>query len=342
MSKITSKEIAELAGVSVSTVSIVLNNKSGVGEETRRRVLDILASHGIFPKSSGYVSSRGAIRFCKIVKHGHIINDRHNVFISEYIDGVIDEAKSVDLSVEVATYQNVPIAEVVQDLAKSPSITGCILLSTELSEDDLALFASLPMPHIFLDAIYPYARGSFVTMDNTGMVFEAIRYLQACGHTHIGMFTSSECSNFSAREQAFKNSLQKLGLPYSDQFIIPVQSTHQGSYEDTKTFLSQNHAALFPTAFFACNDIVAIGAIRALQEGGYDVPSRISVIGFDDLPISSLLSPALTTLSVPKLALGRLAVRVLLNEWKPPSMIASQKSVLGGMLITRSSVKKLG
>lgn len=339
MGKITSKEIARLAGVSVSTVSIVLNNKSGVGDETRKRVLDILASHGIFPKSSGYASSRGVIRFCKIVKHGHIINDRHNVFISEYIDGVIDEAKSIDLSVEVATYQDVPIAEVVQDLAKSPSITGCILLCTELSEDELALFSSLPMPHVFLDAIYPYANGSFVTMDNAGMVFEAIRYLQTCGHTNIGMFTSTGCSNFSARERAFVDSLRQLGLPCDNRFIIPVQSTHQGSYEDTKTFLTQNNNDLFPTAFFACNDIVAIGAIRALQERGYNVPERVSVIGFDDLPISSLLSPALTTLSVPKLALGRLAVRVLLDEWKPISLVASQKSILGGMLIHRASVK---
>lgn len=338
MGKITSKEIARLAGVSVSTVSIVLNNKAGVGEETRKRVLDILASYGIFPKSSGYMPSRGVIRFCKIVKHGHIINDRHNVFISEYIDGVIDEAKSVDLSVEVATYQNVPISEVVQDLAKSPNIAGCILLSTELSEEDLSQFASLPIQHVFLDAIYPYAKGSFVTMDNAGMVYEAIRYLHECGHKRIGMFTSSGCSNFHAREEAFLDSLKKLALPRDDRYIIPVQSTHQGSYEDTKAFLIRNTSEILPTAFFACNDIVAIGAIRALQECGYDVPSRISVIGFDDLPISCLLSPALTTLSVPKLELGSLAVRVLLDDKTSIGVIASRKSVLGGTLIHRSSV----
>ena len=342
MEKITSKEIARLAGVSVSTVSIVLNNKPGVGPETRQHVMQILTSHGIFPKTNPTGgSARGVLRFCKIVKHGHIINDRHNVFISEYIDGVVEEAKKYDFSVEVSTYHDVSIESVVLDLVRDTDLMGCILLSTELSEDDIALFSTLSVPHVFLDALYQYSQGSFVTMDNQAMVFLALKYLKECGHTRIGMLNSFGCSNFSCRRVAFEDSIKLLGLDFEEDQVYSVQSTHLDSYEDMKRLLSGKKLSQLPTAFFACNDIVAFGAVRALQALGFEVPHDISVLGFDDLPHSSLISPALTTMSVPKGAIGRLAVRVLMDKDRVNSRVHSQKYVLGGELVVRSSVQRL-
>ncbi len=341
MIKKTSREIAKLAGVSVSTVSLVLNNKPGVGEETRKRIMDILNAYGIFSKTANSSSGREVIRFCKIVRHGQIINDRHNMFISEYIDGVVEEAKLFNLSVEVATYENIKIGEIAQEIDRFSEKAGSILLCTELSEQEITLFETLKTPHVFLDANYPTAKGSFVTMDNERMVFEAMQYLSNAGHQRIGMFTSHGCSNFTSRQNAYIASLKKLSLETYKNYLIPVHSTHQGSYEDVSAFLSLRHGGTLPTAFFACNDIVASGAIRALQDMGYRVPEDISIVGFDDLPISSLLTPSLTTLSVPKVELGRVAVRVLLNEWDTDCHITSQKSLLGGKLIQRASVRNI-
>lgn len=340
MEKITSKEIAKLAGVSVSTVSIVLNNKPGVGMETREKVLDILSDHGIFPKSIG-VSTQGTIRFCKIVKHGNIINDRHNVFISEYIDGVVEEAKQHDYSVEVSTYNGVPIQDVAEELSRSVGLFGCILLSTELSEEDIQVLSSIPIPHVFLDALYMYKPGAFVTMDNHSMVFQAIEYLKACGHKKIGMLNSVGCSNFSCRREAFEMAIKKLGLVFDDSLVFSVKSTHLDSFEDMKRLLSSMSLEDLPTAFFACNDIVALGAIRALQAYGIQVPQDISVVGFDDLPHSSLITPSLTTMSVPKIAIGQLSVRVLMEENISRVSIFSQKHSIGGDLIRRGSVKNI-
>jgi len=341
VAKMTSKEIAKLAGVSVSTVSLVLNNRPGVGEETRSRVLNILNSHGVFPKAVHNHSKRDVIRFCKIVRHGHILNDRHSMFISEYIEGVVQEAKKTGLSVEVATYENYPIGQIVQDLASRSSQAGSILLATELSQEDITLFKTLKTPHVFLDANYPGEEGSFVTMDNERMVYDALRYLSEAGHRRIGMFTSSGCSNFEAREAAFRSARAILTRETEETQVIPVQSTHDGSYGDIRSFLTDHEGASLPTAFFACNDIVASGAIRALQAQGYRVPDDVSIIGFDDIPVSSLLNPPLTTLSVPKVELGRVSVRLLLNEWNRDSHISSQRSLLGGQLIERESVRSL-
>ncbi len=339
MSKITSREVAHIAGVSVSTVSLVLNNRPGVGEETRARILSILNSHGIFPKADSSMSGREVVRFCKIVRHGQILNDRHSMFISEYIDGVVEEAQKSGFPVEVTTYEGMEIPEIIREI--SSGNIGSILLCTELSEHEVALFDTLKTPHVFLDAIYQAAKGSFVTMDNQRMVFEAVEYLKSAGHRRIGMFTSSCCSNFSEREKAFRFSLDRLGLKEEKRNLIPVHSTHQGSYEDIGTMIANASKKNLPTAFFACNDVVASGAIRAFQESGINVPEDISIIGFDDLPISSLLTPSLTTISVPKRELGKVAVRVLLNEWNTDSHIPSQKNLLSGKLVIRSSVSTL-
>lgn len=337
MEKITSKEIAKLAGVSVSTVSIVLNNKPGVSKGTRENVLNILAEYGIFPKSVG-ASTQGAIRFCKIVKHGNIINDRHNVFISEYIDGVVEEAKHQDYSVEVSTYSEVPMADIVVDLSKCVGLVGCIFLSTELSEEDVNVLSSLLIPHVFLDALYTYKAGAFVTMDNYAMVYQAIKHLKCCGHKKIGMLNSIGCSNFSCRREAFERSIVDLNLEFDESLVLSVKSTHIDSFEDMKCLISSMNPSDLPTAFFACNDIVALGAIRALQAHGIRVPQDISVIGFDDLPHSSLITPALTTMSVPKIAIGRLSVRVLMEIIKNHSSQYSQKHTIGGELVKRASV----
>lgn len=336
LSKITSREIARLAGVSVSTVSIVLNNKPGVGDETRERVLKILADNSILPKTASD-PSKGIIRFCKIAKHGRIINDRHNVFISEYIDGVVEESKRFNFSVEFSTYNMVPISSIVSDLQSARDLAGCIILSTELSEDEIALFSALRVPHVFLDAMYKFFPGKFITMDNYGMVYEAIRYLKECGHVSIGMLASEGGSNFSCRREAFEDSIVALGLTFDSRLIYTLRSTHLGSYDDMKAILEGGNIRL-PTAFFACNDMVAIGAMRAMQEAGIRVPEQVSIVGFDDLPSSSLIAPALTSLSVPKTVIGRYSVQLLLDESGIGGSLSSEKYMIGGSLVQRASV----
>jgi DNA-binding LacI/PurR family transcriptional regulator len=343
LGKVTSKEIAKLAGVSVSAVSIVLNNKPGVSDSTRKRILHILSENGIFPKTANLIDNvRGVIRFCKVVKHGGIINDRHNVFISDYIDGVVEESKSNECVVEFATYNVGNIAEVVANIKPAKGLLGCVILSTELSRNDIALFSTLDVPCIFLDAFYEFYPASFSTMDNFGMVYEIVRYLKECGHRRIGMLNAIGCSNFSQRRAAFGLAMEDLELPYDIAGIYTIRSTHSGSYEDMARILIDIDRRLLPSALFACNDMVAIGAMRALQEAGISIPDDISIVGFDDLPASAVVSPPLTSMFVPKYEIGQSAVRLLLNRLDCGACRStSQKYVIGGSLVERSSVKKL-
>jgi len=317
LGKITSRDIAKLAGVSVSTVSIVMNRKKGVSDETRQRVLNILAEHGIFPHGNAQGGSGGIIRFCKIAKQGIIT-----------------------YTVEFATFNMAPIPEIVDNLRSSHGLAGAIILATELSEEDILKFSSLPMPIVFLDAMFQYLPGAFVTMDNYGMVYDVLRYLQSQGHRRIGMLAAEGGSNFQCRRLAFVQGMKELGLELDEKLIFILNSTHSGSYEDMKAVLDRRGFEP-PVAFFACNDMVAIGAIRALQEYHLRVPEDVSIVGFDDLPASSLVSPALTSMSVPKREIGMQGVRMLVDRIAGQCQLRSERCVLGGSLVIRSSVQQL-
>ena len=336
MRKMTSKEIARLAGVSVSTVSIILNGKPGVSEETRIRVMDILEQNGLSHNKRNPVALKGGvIRFCKIAKHGQIVNDRHNAFISDYIDGITEEAKLHGLSVEIETFNGSSIRAVADNISGSHNLTGCIILATEFSSEDIGIFENIAIPFVFLDAMFEFSPHDFITMDNMKMTFDMIRHFRDLGHTKIGMLYGEGGSNFDQRKIAFTRALSVLDLPFRKDWMFRLGSTHETAQSDM--FGQIQRKKDLPTAFFAANDMIAVGAIAALQSLGYRIPEDVAIGGFDDIPVASFIEPQLTTISVPKIDIGRLSVSVLLNKIKMRNVCLCQKSVLAGNLIIRQS-----
>jgi LacI family transcriptional regulator len=327
-----------MAGVSVSTVSIVMNGKSGVSDKTRRRILEILDTCNVPLVKKRNQPAGGFFRFYKIAKHGRIINERHNVFISEYIDGIVEEAKLNNFTVEVSVFNGAEMEDIFRITGITNVPSGCIVLATELSPKDIEKFTKLNTPVVFLDACYEFLAADFVTMDNQKMTFDAVRHLWESGHRKIGILYPENSSNFTMRKNSFKYALSALGIPLHEEWMIKIGSTFESSYEDMLNYLKRGRPAL-PTAFFGCNDILAIGAIKALQESGYQVPNDVSVIGFDDLPVSSFIDPPLSTMWVPKRAIGRICVRMLLNRLRDHRQYTNQKHLVGGGIIKRQSVR---
>lgn len=340
MAKITSKEIAKLAGVSASTVSLVLNNEPGVGDSTRKRIIDILSENGI-PLKPNKVQTKESILFCKIVKHGRIVNEKHTKFISDYIDGVLEEAKSRHLHVELVNFDFVPIEEIVLDIQNTAHIKGCIILATELSVFDCLLFSKLSIPYVFIDAFFNLLPANCISMDNKSMVHLAIKHFVSKGHRKIGLLYSDGCNNFAERVNGFKESLEELGITYNQNYIFKLTSTNDVATDEMFEILSERPKETLPTAFFACNDIIAIGAMRAMEKIGLRIPEDISIIGFDDLAVSSIVSPPLTTINVPKRAIGKSALRILAYSFNLANKASPEKGVLCGYLVERSSVKDL-
>ncbi|MFA6505541.1 MAG: LacI family DNA-binding transcriptional regulator [Treponemataceae bacterium] len=335
------KDIAEASGVSPASVSLVLNNRPGVGENTRKRILGIArAMEYDSEKALNLTRSKSeTIRFLRISRHGHVVNNDHAVFIANYIDGMGQAVRDLGLNLEIVTIEYGSLDSIIE-AAQASWIGGAVILGTELSQQELKTFEAIKTPLVIMDNYDDFLGFNFVDMNNKESVHTAVTYLKNRGHRSIGLVTSDITTpNFLMRANAFKESLAFHELEYRKEDIFHVDSTYDGAYADMLAALSlrQRH----PTALFCVNDIMAFGTIKALKERGLRVPEDVSVIGFDNLPSSAISDPPLTSIDVSKMQIGRLAVRTLFENITSRLPMSTVKILVSGELIERSSVKSL-
>lgn len=340
--KIRIKEIADKAGVSNAAVSLAINNKQGVSEETRERILQVAKELGYEPLSRPDTSEPDrTIRFLKISRHGHTINKSHNNFIDIYVDGITTTASENGAVLEIEAYTaDEPLENIINKIIESPQVTGYLILGTELSESDINAFLSTGKNIVFMDTYLDYISADFVDMNNTDAVFKIIRHFTSYGHDKIGLIKSSvNTRNFYLRERAFYQAMNSAGLEIHDDFIIDVDSTFDNAYQSFSDYLRSKPE--LPTAYFAINDIIAMGCMKALQESGYSVPENVSIAAFDNLPMSEMISPQLTTIDVSKREIGRTSIDMLLLKAARSEKLPPRKMQIGGKLVIRESVKDL-
>lgn len=334
------KDIAKRAEVSEATVSLVLNQKPGVSTLTRERVLKLARDMDYGAAQREVLSTRtGTIRFLKIATHGHTVNRDHNVFIADYIDGLTRGARMLGYNLEISAFRGSSVEEVIASV-QSSSLKGAIVLGTELSAEDVRAFDKLQLPVVFLDTYYDFLPVDFVDMNNNDAVHDIIVHLVENGHSHVGFVRSSvNTHNFMLRDEGFYQTIGELGISIPGRDVFNVDSTFDGAYHDMLGFIEGRTE--MPSAIFCTNDIIAYGTIKALRERGWVVPDDVSVVGFDDLPLSAVMDPPLTTMQVSKKKMGEMAVQLMSmriedEENRPPIKIQ-----ISGELIVRSSVRDL-
>jgi LacI family transcriptional regulator len=334
-------DIAREAGVSPSAVSLALNNKAGVSGGMRQKIISIAVNLGYksIPADQYRTNKNITIKLLKIAKHGHIINERHNVFIAEYMEGIETGAKELGYKLEVSFFNKEPIQDIVNS-QKGIAADGLIILGTELNAHELNFFTELPRPIVFIDTYFPLSVFDCIDMDNTDGVFRSVQHLYNCGHRSIGLIRSSyETRNFKMREAGFRDAMEYFSLPLQENFIISVDPAYDESCADMNRYLDK-HKAL-PTAFFCMNDIIAYGCIKALREHDYKTPEDISVIGFDDLPSSSFTDPPLTSIRVSTHQIGKRALERIAEKINGHTNTIPEKILIAGNLVIRSSVRTI-
>jgi LacI family transcriptional regulator len=335
-------DIARIAEVSPAAVSLALNNKTGVSTVVRQKIIDIALSMGYqsaFTEQYKIINENIVIKLLKIAKHGHVINERHNAFITEYMEGIETVTKSRKYKLEVAFFNRTPLEDIISS-QRDIDADGFIVLGTELLAHELDLFNELSRPIVFIDTYFPLSAYDCVDIDNIDGVFRAIQYLYHSGHRSIGLVKGSyETRNFKVRETGFREAMEYFSLPVQENFIVSVDPTFDNSVNDMNKFLDKHRN--LPTAFFCMNDIIAYGCIRALRAHDRKIPGDISVIGFDDLPSSNYTDPPLTSIRVSTHQIGQRALERLAERITGVSDNKPETILIAGNLIERESVKKI-
>jgi LacI family transcriptional regulator len=279
------------------------------------------------------------IKLIKIAKHGHIINEQHNAFITEYLEGIEAGVKRRKFKLEVSFFNRVPIEEIIET-HRDTTVDGLIVLGTELSAHELNFFAGLAKPIVFIDTYFPFALYDCIDMDNADGVFKAIQHLYVNGHRRIGLIKSSyEVRNFKMREFGFREAMEYFSLPIQEKYIITVDPAFDLTIVDMGKHLKK--CGDLPTAFFCMNDTIAYGCMKSLRDHNYRIPEDISIVGFDDLPSSSLMEPSLTTIRVSTHQIGQRALEKLTERIVAATENIPENILISGKLVIRNSVKKI-
>lgn len=334
---ITAKELAALLGLSESAISLALNNKPGVSAQTRRRIHEAAREHGYdFSKINPLADSTpaGSIYFIIYKKNGAVVTD--TPFFTELSEGIDFECKRLHYFFNIQyLYEEDKIEESLHMLHRI-GVKGLIILGTEMKKEDIRPFLTCGIPIVLLDNYFEELDIDSVLINNQKGAFSAVDYMIRKRKKQPGYLHSSySINNFEARADGFYKAIRRHGMSTSRSIVHLLAPSVDGAYSDMCELLRQGET--LADCYFADNDLIAAGAVRAWKEYGYRIPQDIAVVGFDNMPICTYLEPALTTIHVPKAELGKLAVRRLHERMKEPQS-PSLTTEISTTLIKRRSI----
>ena len=344
--KATVSDIAKRAGVSAATVSRVMNDADyPVRAELRARVLDAAAQLNYKPNVFSQILKGGSSR-----EIGVIIPTITNPFYAQLVSSVEEECLHRGYTPIICSSQNSSELEKrhLENL-ESKQVEGVLLSCVHLSDSLLETLTASTRAFVLFDQTSPGYEGDCVGFDFFSGGYMATKYLLDCGHRDIAFISGpidrpSRNQYFDGYRRALRDAGVRLNnrrvVLHSDSDVASDVSTERDfrcGWELGRILMQSDY---LPDALVAVNDMMAIGAIKYLESEGVHVPRDISVIGFDDISISSLVSPALTTIAQPATETGRLASRILLDrlEGKP---VTEGKVILEPKLVERESVRRL-
>ncbi len=334
----TIREIANLAGVSPAAVSLVINNKKGVSDETRRRVQAVIEEHNyMVPGQKRATGKPKRFRLCVIKFRTHgIALEENQGFIASIIDQIESECRHYGYDLAMVNCEVAAATETLREVMATPP-DGVILMGTELSPGDYRLLDILTVPTVVMDHSMSDMHVDSVVMDNEAISAEAVRYLFGLGYRDIGYLRFSlPVHNCDERYLGYTRQMEQLGLSIPKP--LQLMPTLSGAYRDMKRMLEEGQYVPHGAAV-SDNDTVAIGAMKAIREAGYRIPEDISIIGVDDIPFAAMTMPALTTMRISRSAMGTLAVDMLRKRIKYPNW-PSMHMRLEGRLVVRGSTMR--
>ncbi|GAW29434.1 LacI family DNA-binding transcriptional regulator [Carboxydocella sp. ULO1] len=334
---VTIKDVAREAGVSVSTVSRVLNNSKPVSSEIRARVLAAVNKLNFQPNS---LARSLVLKKTRLI--GVLVPDIANPFFPVAIAGIEEIASMYGYNILLFnTFGQIEKELQYLNILKEKQVDGIIKMSTQVTEKHEEYFASTSIPMVVTSNCTEREDVPCVVIDDVRAAYDATSYLISLGHKRIGMISgplddSAGRDRFLGYQQAMLEHKLNIDFNLLKQGNFKVESGKKAMEEILRTVAREE----LPTAIFAANDEMAIGAIGVLLDNGLRVPEDISVMGFDDIFIAPVFRPALTTVKQPIYDIGAVAARKLVKLIEGEKL-SETKTVLPYHIIERNSCRRI-
>lgn len=334
----TLKNIADKVGVSVSTVSRVLNGKS----ENYRISIKTQKIIARAAKHQNYSPNQLArsLRLSKTHSIAYIIPDISNPFFASIAKSIEKYARNFNYSILLCdSEENTEIEKTITQIMLERKVDGLIISPVGLEVTHLAQIIKKKIPLVLLDRYFPDLNVSYVTSDNYQGAFDAVSLMIENGHKRIACIQGiNNTSPNNDRLKGYIDAHKTHSIPIDKSLLVGNSFGEQNGYVETKLLIKKKNK---PTAIFAISNLISLGALRALMEEGYKVPNDISMVSFDDQPYSRYLSTPMTTVAQQSSQIGQIATKLLLDQIDSKVRLEPQGIFLPTRLVIRNSIKKI-
>lgn len=311
MSNLTLEDIAELAGVSRSTVSRVVNEQPNVREDVRRRVLEVIQTTGYHPNVAARTLASQRSWTMGLILPLSVSFFFTDPYYAHLTKGIAHACNGYDYTLALFLVGSKEDEEkIFPRVSRRSMLDGVIVQSGHHGDQGIiGRLVDANMPLVVIGRPFRADNVSYVDIDNVNAAHNAVTHLVRLGYRRIGTVTGPTNSMVGIdRLQGYRNALVERGREIKNSLIVEGDFTEAGGYYAMQQLLSAK-----PDAVFAASDIMAIGVMRAVREAGFRVPEDIAVVGFDDLPIATLSDVKLTTIRQPVVSFGAKAVEILVD-----------------------------
>ncbi len=329
---VTIYDVAREASVSMATVSRVVNNNPNVKPQTRKKVFEAIERLGYRPNAV----ARG-LASKKTTTVGVVIPDISNAIFAEVARGIEDIANMYHYNIILCNADKKKDKEIrVINTLLEKQVDGLLFMGGAVTEDHIQAFKTSSVPIVLCATTEEGDTYPSVDIDHIGAAEDAVSTLIQNGHRHIAMIsgTLQDPSNGYARFQGYKNALEKAGISFNEDLVRIGNYRYESGLEVTQHFLDLQDR---PTAIFAANDEMAIGAIHAIQDKGLRVPEDVSIISVDNVRMASMVRPLLSTVAQPMYDIGAVSMRLLTKLMKKET-VANSRVILPHEVILRQTV----
>ncbi|MHB1376108.1 MAG: LacI family DNA-binding transcriptional regulator [Candidatus Humimicrobiaceae bacterium] len=327
------KDVAKKAGVSMMTVSRVVNKNSSISEKIRKNVLNAIKELNYKPNKLARSLVTKKSEFISVV-----VPDISNPFFSEMVKGIEEIARTKGYNILLgSTDGRKEIESEYINSAVNRMSDGVILIAPRI-EDKMIYEFNDYLPLVVVDRLLDRSDVLQIGIDDFKGAILAMEYLIGLNHKNIGFLSGTmDILAGLQREQGYINALEKQKKPINFKLILKGDWSFESGRNAFKNFYNNNPR---PTAIFAANDLMAFGLIQGAKEMNVKIPEDLSIVGYDDIAMSALINPSLTTVKQPISEMGRKAVELLLNKLRknPDNNIDNN---LECKLIIRESTRKI-